>query len=138
MVKLTPWSPWVKTNETKGGYFQQRFRFTCQAEVPDRKMIKSKYSKSQARFCFNNDRGCYTQGELKNTITSVDTFSSVDRVLKKFCRIRRKLFKKYCNCRTLGVFLVCQKCGYGWLEGSADEIMLILLSLRRYRRRPSY
>ncbi|XP_067687667.1 semaphorin-5A-like [Haliotis asinina] len=60
VVKLTPWSPWVKTNETRGGYFQQRFRFTCQAEVPERKMIKSKYSKSQARFCFNNDRGCYT------------------------------------------------------------------------------
>jgi hypothetical protein len=44
-------------------------------------------------------------------VTSMDTFSSVDRALKKYCRKRRRLFKKYCKCRSLGVFLVCRNCG---------------------------
>ncbi|XP_041371598.1 semaphorin-5B-like [Gigantopelta aegis] len=106
LSKITPWTQWFKTNYTKGGYFEQRFRYFCRANVAEKKMIKSSHAKTQGRFCFSNGRGCYKPGELRNTITSMDTFSSVDRVLKKFCRYRRKLFRKYCNCRTLGVFLV--------------------------------
>nr|KAG5703764.1 hypothetical protein BaRGS_009562 [Batillaria attramentaria] len=113
IARISPWTEWIQTNRTSGGYFEQRFRFTCRANVPKRKMIKTSYAKSQARFCHNNGHGCRTAGELRNSITSIDTFSSVDRVLRKFCRYKRKLFQKYCNCRTLGVFLVCQKCGYG-------------------------
>ncbi|KAK7092629.1 hypothetical protein V1264_008349 [Littorina saxatilis] len=111
--RISPWTEWIQTNRTGGGYFEQRFRFTCRATVPKRKMIKTSFAKSQARFCHNNGHGCQTAGQLRNSITSIDTFSSVDRVLRKFCRYKRKLFQKYCNCRTLGVFLVCQKCGYG-------------------------
>ncbi|XP_076455691.1 semaphorin-5A-like isoform X2 [Babylonia areolata] len=111
--RISPWTEWIQTNRTSGGYFEQRFRFTCRAHVPKRKMIKTSYAKSQARFCQNNGHGCQTAGQLRNSITSIDTFTSVDRVLRKFCRYKRKLFQKYCNCRTLGVFLVCQKCGYG-------------------------
>ncbi|PVD36119.1 hypothetical protein C0Q70_03092 [Pomacea canaliculata] len=110
---ISPWTEWIQTNRTTGGYFEQRFRFTCRASVPKRKLIKTSFAKSQARFCHNNGHGCQTSGELRNSITSIDAFTSVDRVLRKFCRYKRKLFQKYCNCRTLGVFLVCQKCGYG-------------------------
>ncbi|KAL8608030.1 hypothetical protein ACOMHN_023846 [Nucella lapillus] len=111
--RISPWTEWVQTNRTSGGYFEQRFRFTCRANVARRSMIKTSYAKSQARFCHNNGHGCQTSGQLRNSITSIDTFSSVDRVLRRFCRYKRRLFQKYCNCRTLGVFLVCQKCGYG-------------------------
>ncbi|KAL8604253.1 hypothetical protein ACOMHN_023623 [Nucella lapillus] len=111
--RISPWTEWIQTNRSSGGYFEQRFRFTCRAKVPKRKMIKTSYAKSQARFCQNNGHGCQTASQLRNSITSIDTFTSVDRVLRKFCRYKRKLFQKYCNCRTLGVFLVCQKCGYG-------------------------
>lgn len=113
VTRISPWTEWIQTNRTTGGYFEQRFRFTCRASVPKRKLIKTSFAKSQARFCHNNGHGCQTSGELRNSITSIDAFTSVDRVLRKFCRYKRKLFQKYCNCRTLGVFLVCQKCGYG-------------------------
>ncbi|XP_036360079.1 semaphorin-5A [Octopus sinensis] len=53
-VKVVPWSDWVKTNTTRGGYFEQRFRFSCSAPVPDRHMIRAKHMKSQVRFCLNN------------------------------------------------------------------------------------
>lgn len=105
-VKVVPWSNWVKTNTTRGGYFEQRFRFSCSAPVPDRHMIRAKHMKSQVRFCFNNGV-CHNSGELRNP---VDIYTPVDRVLRKYCKFKRKLFRKYCNCRTLGVFLVCQKC----------------------------
>lgn len=111
--KNFPWTEWIRTNETKGGYFEQRFRFTCRANVEKNKDIKTTFAKSQVQFCFASQRGCYRPKELANTITSIDTFTSVDRVLKRYCRRRRRLFKKYCKCRTLGVFLVCQKCTLG-------------------------
>ncbi|CAG5120984.1 unnamed protein product, partial [Candidula unifasciata] len=111
--KSSPWTEWIQTNRTAGGYFQQRFRFTCRANVENSKDIKTSFAKAQAQFCFNSNKGCYKPNELSDGITSIDTFTAVDRVLKNYCRQRRRLFKKYCNCRTLGVFLVCQKCGFG-------------------------
>lgn len=104
--KIVPWSEWIKTNTTRGGYFEQRLRFSCSAPVPDRHMIQVKHMKSQVRFCFDNGV-CHKSGELRNP---VDTYTPVDRVLRKYCKFKRKIFRKYCNCRTLGVFLVCQKC----------------------------
>ncbi|CAE1164419.1 SEMA5 [Acanthosepion pharaonis] len=52
--KIVPWSEWIKTNTTRGGYFEQRLRFSCSAPVPDRHMIQVKHMKSQVRFCFDN------------------------------------------------------------------------------------
>ncbi|KAK6182805.1 hypothetical protein SNE40_010402 [Patella caerulea] len=112
-AKKTKWTPWIQTNRTRGGYIEQRFSFTCRASVPDENMIKSDFAKSQARVCIDGKKECYKPKDLRSTISSMDAYSAVDRVLKKYCRFRRKLFKKYCSCRTLGVFLVCQKCGYG-------------------------
>ncbi|XP_053408315.1 semaphorin-5A-like isoform X2 [Mercenaria mercenaria] len=107
--QMTPWTPWVATNHTKGGYFEERFRFMCQAKVPSQTMIQSKHIKTQARFCFDGGQ-CHDSGELSS---GIDTHSPIDRVLRRYCKHRRRLFRGYCKCRTLGIFLVCQKCGYG-------------------------
>lgn len=107
--QMTPWTPWVAMNKTKGGYFEERFRFMCQAKVPSQSLITSKHIKTQARFCFEGGQ-CHDSGELKS---GIDTHSPIDRVLRRYCKHRRRLFRGYCKCRTLGIFLVCQKCGYG-------------------------
>ncbi|ESO85358.1 hypothetical protein LOTGIDRAFT_107562, partial [Lottia gigantea] len=112
-TKVTKWTPWIKTNITAAGHLEQRFRFSCRAPVLDKNMIKSDFAKGQTRVCFDGKSDCLKPRDFKDTISPIDTYSSVHRVFKKYCRFRRKLFKKYCNCRTLGVFLVCQKCGYG-------------------------
>lgn len=110
LYKMTPWTPWVTTNYTKGGYFQERFRFKCEAEVPNQSMIRDpKLTKAHPRFCFDSGQ-CHSSGELRSDI---DTHSPIDRILRRYCKHRRRLFKNYCKCRTLGIFLVCQKCGYG-------------------------
>ncbi|KAH9498690.1 Semaphorin-5B [Bulinus truncatus] len=111
--KLSPWTEWIQTNKTKGGYFQQRFRFTCRANVESGKDIKTSVSESQAQFCFKNDNSCFKPSETPHPTTSLEVGANWERFIKSVCTPRRKLFKKYCNCRTLGVFLVCQKCGYG-------------------------
>lgn len=109
LEQMTPWTPWVATNHTKGGFFEERFRFVCKAKVPSQTMIQSKHIKTQARFCFEGGQ-CHDSGELKS---GIDTNSPIDRVLRRYCKHRRRLFRGYCKCRTLGIFLVCQKCGYG-------------------------
>lgn len=108
--KMTPWTPWVSLNHSKGGYFQERFRFHCKANVSSQSMMGVKTAKPQVRFCFDGG-SCHDSGELRNEI---DTFSPIDRVLRRYCKHRRKLFKKYCRCKTLGIFLVCQKCNRGY------------------------
>lgn len=110
--KMTPWTPWVSLNHSKGGYFQERYRFHCKASVSSQSMMGVKTAKPQVRFCFEGHRGdtCHDSGELRNEI---DIFSPIDRVLRRYCKHRRKRFRNYCNCKTLGIFLVCQKCGYG-------------------------
>lgn len=128
LSKTSPWTEWVQTNRTSVGYLQQRFRFTCRANVETSKDIKTTFAKSQAKFCFNDQKGCYKPKELSNSLTSIETFSSVDTVLKNYCRQRKKLFKNYCSCRTLGVFLVCQKCGFGWLAPSYWDVLLNYLT----------
>ena len=107
--KMTPWTPWVARNHSKGGYFEERFRFRCKAKVASQSMMRVTPAKPQVRFCFDGG-SCHDSGELRNDI---DTFSPIDRVLRRYCKHRRKLFRHYCKCRTLGIFLVCQKCGYG-------------------------
>lgn len=107
--QMTPWTPWIPTNQTKGGYFENRFRFMCKATVPSQSLIKTKGLKTQTRFCVDGGQ-CHTSGEL---ISELDTHSPVDRVIRHYCNNRRRKFRGYCKCRTLGIFLVCHKCGYG-------------------------
>ena len=70
---------------------------------------KATPANSQSKFCVDGGK-CYDSGEL---VSQIDTTSKIDRVLRRYCKHRRRIFRNYCKCRTLGIFLVCQKCGYG-------------------------
>lgn len=109
--KLTGWTPWSNINQTANGHWIQRYRFACTASVPDPNLIKTSHVKTHTRFCTNENNTCYKPGEISNEI---DTKSPLDHAIRKFCKHRRKLFNKFCNCRTLGIFLICTKCSkYG-------------------------
>ncbi|RUS77227.1 hypothetical protein EGW08_015019 [Elysia chlorotica] len=111
--KNAPWTEWVVTNQTSGGYWRQRFRFKCRANVEFSTSIKTSFVKAQSEFCHIKEKNCYRKKALASSVTNIDTFTAIDQSLHKYCKYRRRLFKKYCRCRTLGVFLVCKKCGLG-------------------------
>ena len=107
----SPWSPWFRTaNSTSSNYVEERFRFECQANVPDVKMIKISHAKTHVRFCNKKFKDCVRPGEIKNN--AIDTYSPLDKVVRKYCKHRRRFFKKYCRCRRMGIFLICTKCNH--------------------------
>ncbi|GFR92921.1 semaphorin-5B-like [Elysia marginata] len=110
--KNSHWTDWITTNKTIGGVWRQRFRFKCRANVESSKSIKIGFAKAQSKFCLKGG-DCYRKKELASSVTHIDTFTAIDRSLHKFCKSRRQLFRRYTNCRTLGVFLVCKKQGKG-------------------------
>lgn len=56
--KSTGWTPWLKVNYTKDGFFEQRFRFTCRANVPNESMIRIGHMKKEERFCLEGSQNC--------------------------------------------------------------------------------
>lgn len=116
LEQFTPWTQWIKTNSTSGGYFEQRFRFMCRANVPDESMIKTSYVKTHTRYCFEKEGTCHSAGEIKNVKNTIDPFSApLSRAVKNMCKhsghyFSRQYYRNYCKCRTLGIFLVCSKC----------------------------
>ncbi|WAR04241.1 SEM5A-like protein [Mya arenaria] len=108
LTKHTSWTPWVITNRTRGGHFEQRHRFTCKANVTSSNMIRSVPSTPDTRFCIDGGH-CHQTGEIKSA--EIDTHSPIDRVLRHYCKRRKRMFRHFCKCRTLGIFLICQKCG---------------------------
>lgn len=104
----TPWTPWVSHNQTRGGHFENRYRFTCSATVPSHAQIKAKHLRTQTRFCIDGGQ-CYDSGELSD----IDFRSPIDLYIRRYCKRRRRKFRNFCKCRTLGIFLICQRCGYG-------------------------
>ncbi|XP_015927012.1 semaphorin 5c [Parasteatoda tepidariorum] len=56
--KSSPWSPWLLVNTTKDGYFQQRYRSTCRANVPDINDIRMGHLKKEERFCLEGSNSC--------------------------------------------------------------------------------
>lgn len=110
--KNAPWTDWIVTNKTGDGFWKQRFRFKCRANVKSSKYIKTSFVKAQSQFCVN-DSSCFENRDLASVVTNIDTFSSIDKSLRKFCKYRRRMFRNFCNCRTLGIFLVCKRCGHG-------------------------
>jgi len=96
----TPWTPWVPSNHTRGGHFENRYRFKCSATVPSQSSIQAKHLRTQTRFCIDGGQ-CYDSGE----ISQLDIQSPIDRVLRRYCKRRRRTFRNFCKCRTLGIFL---------------------------------
>lgn len=60
------WTPWLISNYTNGGYYQQRFRLICRANVPDNKMIRVAHVKSEDRFCVAGGDSCIDQAFVGN------------------------------------------------------------------------
>ncbi|GBM33564.1 Semaphorin-5A [Araneus ventricosus] len=56
--RSTSWTPWCKVNVTRDGYFQQRFRFTCRANVPEVNDIRISHPKKEERFCLEGSLSC--------------------------------------------------------------------------------
>ncbi|XP_060071882.1 semaphorin-5A-like [Ylistrum balloti] len=64
--RVTPWSPWFRINSTQTGAFEERFQFTCIANVPDIKQIKASYAKTHMRYCDYNSGDCYRPDDIRN------------------------------------------------------------------------
>ncbi|XP_054724810.1 semaphorin-5A-like [Uloborus diversus] len=56
--KSSPWTPWLLVNTTKDGFFQQRYRSTCRANVPDVNDIRVGHLKKEERFCLEGSLSC--------------------------------------------------------------------------------
>ncbi|GIX85880.1 semaphorin-5B [Caerostris extrusa] len=65
--KSTPWTPYHRVNHTKDGYFEQRLRFTCRANVPDESMLRIGHMRKEERFCREGSRNC-----LDSAFMSID------------------------------------------------------------------
>lgn len=61
--KSSPWTPWLLVNTTKDGYFQQRYRATCRANVPDVNDIRIGHMKKEERFCLEGSLSCLDSGK---------------------------------------------------------------------------
>ncbi|KFM79347.1 Semaphorin-5B, partial [Stegodyphus mimosarum] len=60
--KSSPWTPWMMVNFTKDGFFQQRFRAICRANVVDVNDIRLGHLKKEERYCLEGSSGCSDPG----------------------------------------------------------------------------
>ncbi|XP_023224670.1 semaphorin-5A-like [Centruroides sculpturatus] len=56
--KVTNWTPWLKLNITRDGYFEQRFRFPCRCNVPNSNDVRIGHMKKEERFCVEGGSSC--------------------------------------------------------------------------------
>uniref|UniRef100_A0A8C7KZQ0 Semaphorin-5A n=1 Tax=Oncorhynchus kisutch TaxID=8019 RepID=A0A8C7KZQ0_ONCKI len=66
LKKTTPWTPWTPVNiSDNGGHYEQRFRYTCKARVPDPALLEVGRQRIEMRYCSSDgSTGCSTDGEL--------------------------------------------------------------------------
>uniref|UniRef100_T1IJU2 Semaphorin-2A n=1 Tax=Strigamia maritima TaxID=126957 RepID=T1IJU2_STRMM len=64
--KSTVWTPWLKGNISREGYYELRFRFSCKANVPDSKFIRIGHMKKEERFCLEDGQNCVGGEFLSN------------------------------------------------------------------------
>ena len=71
--RTSDWTPWIRTNVTREGFVEQRFRFVCRANVPDLRMLRVSNVKTDYRFCPDSGDQCVAPGERssshKNSLT---------------------------------------------------------------------
>ena len=82
--KTSTWTHWVRTNNTKEGYIEERFRMVCKAKVEDVDNIRFNV-KNQVRFCSEGGQDCLEPGEELSVIAS-----QTDKYLHKVCKEHRK------------------------------------------------
>uniref|UniRef100_A0A674EST4 Semaphorin-5A n=1 Tax=Salmo trutta TaxID=8032 RepID=A0A674EST4_SALTR len=62
LKKTTPWTPWTPVNiSDNGGHYEQRFRYTCKARVPDPALLEVGRQRIEMRYCSSDgSTGCST------------------------------------------------------------------------------
>ncbi|KAL2085236.1 hypothetical protein ACEWY4_018556 [Coilia grayii] len=66
LKKTTPWTPWTPVNiSDNGGHYEQRFRYTCKARVPDANLLEVGRQRIEMRYCSSDgSTGCSTDVDL--------------------------------------------------------------------------
>lgn len=69
LKKTTPWTPWTPVNiSDNGGHYEQRFRYTCKARLPDPNLLEVGRQRIEMRYCSSDGTsGCSTDGEQSET-----------------------------------------------------------------------
>ncbi|KAH7951547.1 hypothetical protein HPB52_010294 [Rhipicephalus sanguineus] len=62
--KSSNWTAWVRVNATRDGYFEQRFRFTCRANVADSSLLRVGNVKKEERYCHESAKSCMDSAYL--------------------------------------------------------------------------
>uniref|UniRef100_A0A8C9RR46 Sema domain-containing protein n=1 Tax=Scleropages formosus TaxID=113540 RepID=A0A8C9RR46_SCLFO len=72
LKKTTPWTPWSPVNiSDNGGHYEQRFRHTCRARVPDPGLLEVGRQRVEMRYCSRDgSTGCAPEGELRDPLRS--------------------------------------------------------------------
>lgn len=67
LKKTTPWTPWTPVNiSDNGGHYEQRFRYTCKARIPDSSLLEVGRQRIEMRYCSSDgSTGCSTDGECR-------------------------------------------------------------------------
>lgn len=67
LKKTTPWTPWTPVNiSDNGGHYEQRFRYTCKARLPDPNLLEVGRQRIEMRYCSSDGTsGCSTDGERR-------------------------------------------------------------------------
>lgn len=67
LKKTTPWTPWTPVNiSDNGGHYEQRFRYTCKARIPDPSLMEVGRQRIEMRYCSSDgSTGCSTDGECR-------------------------------------------------------------------------
>lgn len=67
LKKTTPWTPWTPVNiSDNGGHYEQRFRYTCKARIPDPSLLEVGRQRIEMRYCSSDgSTGCSTDGEWR-------------------------------------------------------------------------
>ncbi|KAL8194269.1 UNVERIFIED_CONTAM: Semaphorin-5A [Gekko kuhli] len=66
LKKTTPWTPWTPVNiSDNGGHYEQRFRYTCKAQLPDASLLDVGRQRIEMRYCSSDgSTGCSTNGDF--------------------------------------------------------------------------
>lgn len=71
LKKTTPWTPWTPVNiSDNGGHYEQRFRYTCKARIPDPSLLEVGRQRIEMRYCSSDgSTGCSTDGKCREKET---------------------------------------------------------------------
>ncbi|XP_053103440.1 semaphorin-5A isoform X1 [Hemicordylus capensis] len=69
LKKTTPWTPWTPVNiSDNGGHYEQRFRYTCKARLPDANLLDVGRQRIEMRYCSSDGTtGCSTDGDFMHS-----------------------------------------------------------------------